>query len=328
MVLNRRARHRLPFAATPAFRHNRQRRPARPGKVLLPLIVVTSLEPGAGKTGVAAAIARHYAYKGVAVTLARAASEDAASRASEDAAFFGSLSFVPGSVAAVSLAPFSTPTDESLLVVEADAVVAATIAGATATVLVARHAAPDAPPSGLSPTAIVVTDVPHQRGAAAVPGSAGVATILVGEDRCLAGFAVSEARAAINAEVLVVGDNGDPTCDHLVISPISSDAGQPYFRRFASKAVVVRFDKTDMHLAAMKAEPECLILTGGRRPSDYLFDAASASGIPVLLSRTDTENTVIALEGIFDHTRFQGERKLDRMVELLESANFFETLGL
>ena len=81
MVLNRRARHCLPFAATPAFRHNRQRRPARPGKVLLPLIVVTSLEPGAGKTGVAAAIARHYAYKGVAVTLARAASEDAASRA-------------------------------------------------------------------------------------------------------------------------------------------------------------------------------------------------------------------------------------------------------
>ena len=328
MVLNRRARHRLPFAATPAFRHNRQRRPARPGKVPLSLIVVTSQEPGAGKTGVAAAIARHYAYKGVAVTLARAASEDAACRADEDAAYFGSLTFVPGSANAVASGPFAATAGDSLLVVEADAATAAAIVGATATVLVARHAAPGAPPSGLSPTAIVVTDVPHQRGAAAVAGAAGVATILVGEDRCLAGFAVSEARAAINAEVLVVGDNGDPTCDHLVISPISSDAGQPYFRRFASKAVVVRFDKMDMHLAAMKAGPECLILTGGRRPSDYLFDAASASGIPVLLSRTDTENTVIALEGIFDRTRFQGERKLDRMVELLESTDFFETLGI
>ena len=296
--------------------------------MLLPLIVVTSQEPGAGKTGVAAAIARHYAYKGVAVTLARAATEDAASRATEDAAYFGSLSFVPGSALTPASGPPVAPTGDAVLVVEADLATAAAIPGVTATILVARDAAPKGLPAGVTPKAIVVTDVAHQPGTAAVAGPGGVPTILVGEDRCLAGFAVSEARAAINAEVLVVGDNGDPTCDHLVISPISSDAGQPYFRRFGSKAVVVRFDKTDMHLAAMKAEPECLILTGGRRPSDYLFDAASASGIPVLLSRTDTENTVIALEGIFDHTRFQGERKLDRMVELLESTNFFETLGI
>ena len=294
----------------------------------MPLIVVTSQEPGAGKTGVAAAIARHYAYQGVAVKLARAASADGATRATEDAAYFGSLGFVPGSDSTVASGIPVAPLGEALLVLEADLATAATISGANATVLVARATAPAAAPSGVTPTAIVITDVAHQNSAAAVVGASGVATILLGEDRCLAGFAVSEARAAINAEVLVVGDNGDPTCDHLVISPISSDAGQPYFRRFASKAVVVRFDKTDMHLAAMKAEPECLILTGGRRPSDYLFDAASASGIPVLLSRTDTENTVIALEGIFDRTRFQGERKLDRMVELLESTSFFETLAL
>ncbi len=92
--------------------------------------------------------------------------------------------------------------------------------------------------------------------------------------------------------------------------------------------MVVRFDKTDMHLAAMQADPSCLILTGGRRPSDYLFDAAAAKGIPVLLSRTDTENTVIALERIFEHTRFQGERKLDRMAELLEATPLFGALGI
>ena len=59
----------------------------------------------------------------------------------------------------------------------------------------------------------------------------------------------------------------------------------------------------------------------------YLFDAAGASGIPVLLSRTDTENTVIALEGIFDKTRFHGERKLERMSELLAGTGLFEALA-
>ena len=135
-------------------------------------------------------------------------------------------------------------------------------------------------------------------------------------------------RVALNADVIVQGDDMNATCDHLVVAPISSDAGQPYFRRFPSKAVVVRFDKTDMHLAAMQAAPECLILTGGRQPSGYLFDAAGARGIPVLLSRTDTENTVIALEGIFDRTRFQGERKLDRMAALLEPTGLWDALAI
>ena len=46
-----------------------------------------------------------------------------------------------------------------------------------------------------------------------------------------------------------------------------------------------------------------------------------------MLSRTDTENTVIALEGIFDRTRFHGERKLERMAELLGSTGLAERVA-
>lgn len=293
--------------------------------VPVPLIVVTSQTPGAGKTGVAAAIARHFAYLGRPVTIARVQSEEPGNVA-EDAAYFQTLEFTPGSaVDAVAASAVADPGAGAILIVEADAAAASTISGAVATVFVARGAVPTAAPAGIAPTAVVVTDAPASKAVAAT-GPGGVPAIILGEDRTLAGFSVSEAKAAISAEVLVPGDNGDPTCDHLVISPIASDAGQPYFRRFGSKAVVVRFDKTDMHLAAMKAAPECLILTGGRMPSDYLFDAASASGTPVLLSRTDTENTVIALEGLFDKTRFHGERKLERMANLLEASPLYEAI--
>ena len=180
-------------------------------------------------------------------------------------------------------------------------------------------------PAGLSANVIVRVDVPVNAKSAA---AGAVPAVSLPEDRTLAGFSIEEARLLLRAEVLVEGDDADTTCDHLVIAPISSDAGQPHLRRFASKAVVVRFDKTDQHLAAMKSGPACLILTGGRRPSDYLFDAAGAQGVPVLLSRTDTENTVIALESVFDKTRFMGERKLDRMAELLEGSALFEALGV
>jgi hypothetical protein len=290
----------------------------------VPLLVVTSEAQGVGKTGVAAAIARHYAYQGRPVTLARLA--DGTPNADADAAYYAGLSFAPGSAAApVAVADLRDPGPQALLVVEAGLEAAAALGGAS--LLVAREGTPAKLPPNLSPIAVVVTDV---HGVASTRAATIGTTLVVevGEDDTLAGFSIGEARDALRAEVLVPGDADDVTCDRLVVSPISSDAGQPHLRRFPSKAVVVRFDKTDMHLAALRSDPSCLILTGGRRPSDYLFDAASAKGVPVLLSLTDTENTVIALEGIWDNTRFQGERKLDRMSELLEASDLFHGLEM
>lgn len=289
------------------------------------LVIVTSSVPGEGKTGVAAAIARHYAYQGKATQLVRLAGSPDES-ATEDASFFGSLNFVPGTASTVSGAnDVRDPGADAVTVVEANLQTAASLSGAV--VLVVRGKVPTALPAGISPKTVIVTAV-----AASDMGPAasidGIPVIVLEEDRSLAGFSVDEACKAIDAEVLVPGDGMRSTCDYLVVAPIAADAGQPYFRRFQTKAVVVRFDKTDQHLAAMRAEPECLILTGGQRPSGYVYDAASANGVPVFLSRTDTENTVAALEGIFDHTRFQGERKLDRMATLVEDSALFGALGI
>ena len=278
------------------------------------VIYVGSASPGEGKTGVAAAIARAVAYSGTPVRLVRLAEDG--SNAEADAAWFASLDFAPGSAASpASSAPAAT-SGETLVV---EGPLASAPAEAKLVVVASGRA-----PATANAAAVIVTGVDGLEGARTNEGSPLV--IELGEDRSLAGFSVSEARAMLNAEVLVEGDT-DPTCDHLVIAPISSDAGQPYLRRFESKAVVVRFDKTDQHLAALKADPNVLILTGGRRPSDYLFDAAGANGVPVLLSRTDTENTVIALEGVFDKTRFQGERKLERMCDLLAGTSLIEALA-
>ena len=200
-------------------------------------------------------------------------------------------------------------------------------ARASAAILVARGI-PDAERvAELAPLAAVALDLPAKACADAPAEVGGAPLVAIAEDRTLAGFSVSEAQAALDAETLVAGDGPDATCDHLVIAPIGSDAGQPYLGRFRSKAVVVRFDKTDQHLAALATAPACLILTGGRRPSEYLFDAAASHGVPVLLSRTDTENTVIALETVFDRTRFHGERKLERMADLLAATPLAELVG-
>ncbi len=280
------------------------------------IVVVTSAEPGEGKTGVAAAIARHFAYEGRPVRLVRAGSGE---RAERDAAWFGSLDFVPGShTVPVDAATIADEAD-GLLVVEVDAADAGAIEGVR--VAVGRGA------GGAVPNA-AATIRTALRCAAAPKADTAAPVIELAEDRTLAGFSLDEARNALHAQTLVEGDFEPPTCDYLVVAPIASDAGQPYFRRFHTKAVVVRFDRTDMHLAAMQADPSFLILTGGRQPSGYLFDAAGAKGIPVILSANDTENTVMALEDIYSETRFQGERKLERMAQLLNDSPLYGALNI
>lgn len=262
----------------------------------MPTIVVTSDEAGAGKTGIATVLARHSAYAGLPTRLVRAAGDE---RAALDAAWFGSLDFVPGSASAPSEA-VAAPSGECV-VIETSAGATPNIEGAT-TVSVSR-----------SEMGVAVT----------VDGGD---DIRIPIDRTLAGFDMEDIQRILAAEVLVEGEAPDTTCDHLVIAPIGSDAGEPYFRRFSTFACIVRFDRTDMHLAAIKGGASFLVLTGGRRPMDYLFDVANAQGVPVLLSMNDTENTVIALEGVFDQTRFHGLRKTDRMVELATTAGLFKAI--
>ncbi|MCK6565298.1 MAG: hypothetical protein L6Q80_11205 [Dehalococcoidia bacterium] len=291
----------------------------RLGAFLVPVVVVTSNQPGEGKTGVAAAIARHYAYLGRTVKLARI---DGDGRAGDDARFFGSLAFAPGSASApVAASSVADPGADALLVVEAGPGEAASIANARV-VLVAKGRAPASAPAGLTPSAVVVT----RAGASAPANPADAHTVTLAEDRTLAGFSVAEVQALTGAETLIEGDCPDGTCDHLVISPISADAGQPHLKRFPMKAVVVRSDRTDQHLAALRGDTPCLLLTGGQRPSSNALDAAGASGVAVLLSPADTVQTVAALEALHENSRFQGERKLDCMARLLEGTALYAAL--
>ncbi len=288
----------------------------------MPLLTVISDSPGAGKTGVAATVARSLAYAGRRVWLVRG--EGDGGNAAADAHWYSTLEFAPGSASTpVAANVIPPPNDDEVVVAELDE----PLERADATILVTRGLPEEARVAEVAPLAVVAVDVAASVLADAPDECGGAPLVALAEDRTLAGFSVSEAQATLRAETLVEGDGLDLTCDHLVIAPIGSDAGQPYLSRFESKAVVVRFDKTDQHLAALVTEPACLILTGGRRPSEYLYDAASARGVPVMLSRTDTENTVIALEGIFDRTRFHGERKLERMSELLSEAGLVERVS-
>lgn len=138
------------------------------------------------------------------------------------------------------------------------------------------------------------------------------------EDRLLAGPTVREMEEALHASPLVEKGEQDEAVEFVMLGPISADPGQPYFLQHGSKAVLNRFDKMDLHLAALATEPDCLILTGGQQPTPYLLDRVAGSDleITVLLAPDNTVRTMETLDELYGRTRFSGRRKLARAIEL------------
>ena len=296
----------------------------------MPTILIASLRPGEGRTAVAAGLGAHLAAEGRAVRLLRIRSAQEADSAAEDDA--RALAAVPGCAspqAAVSEQEAQAEASDAdatgaLCLIEAPPGAPTELAArlSARAVLVSRQTDdPDLSGLGDALLGVVATRQP-ERGLAAVHaglrerGLTCLATLP--EDRLLAGPTVREMAEALHASRLVANGEEEEAVEFVMLGPISADPGQPYFLQHGSKAVVNRFDKMDLHLAALATEPDCLILTGGRPPSPYLLDRLGGGDleITVLLSPEGTVRTIELLDELYGRTRFSGRRKLERAIEL------------
>jgi BioD-like phosphotransacetylase family protein len=275
----------------------------------MPRLQVLSAQPLAGKTTVAIALAEGLAASGTKVRLVRAGSGDAADADAES--FTGVMSVsTPGSAAA-TVPPASA--DETQ-VVELDAGAAPDNAPA---VVVVRGLPTDADKAlasslgdnlvGTIATGVVPDAVEDVARELTNGGFRPIA--LIPEDRALAAPSVGEIRDALQARVLYDGDNETETVEDILVAPVYADPARPHLRRFASKAVLAPFNKTDLHLAIIDTNAACLVITGGHDPSPYVLDRAQHDATTILLAPHQTPETIAALSEVWLTSRFRGERK-------------------
>jgi len=306
----------------------------------MPTILIASLQPAEGRTAAAAGLGACLAEQGHAVRLARIRAADGADAPAEDDA--RALAAVPGCASSgraitdqeAQAQAKETQGAGALLLIEAQPGAPDGLAARLSARIVIVSSAPDdlrlgdlaaaAGGIGQSLLGVVLTRQPERRLAAArsILEQRGVRCLAaLPEDRLLAGPSVRELAEALHASRLVEGEREDEALEYVMLGPISADPGQPYFLQHGSKAAINRFDKMDLHLAALATEPDCLVLTGGQPPSPYLLDrvAGSDSGVTVLLSPEGTVRTVELVDELYGRTRFSGQRKIARAVELFRS---------
>lgn len=303
----------------------------------MPPVLIASLTPGEGRTTTAAALGAILAQGRRTVRLARMASEIEPAAAEDDAR-------------ALSLVPGCDSSGRAISDQEARTLASETASSNSIALIDTSLGASNELAAQLSARVVLVTArsdnerLDELASAAAALGGALAGTVVlrqsergvgdvrsaferrglrclaaVPEDRALAGPTVRELAAALHASRLADGSDDDEGVEYVMLGPISSDPGQPYFLQHGSKAVVNRFDKMDLHLAALATEPDCLVLTGGQKPSPYLLDrVAGGEDVTVLLAPEDTVRTIEIVDTLYGATRFSGRGKLARAIELFQ----------
>ncbi|MCH8025771.1 MAG: hypothetical protein IH866_03145 [Chloroflexi bacterium] len=303
----------------------------------MPTIIIASLQSGEGRTATAAGLAACLSKDGRSVRLMRIRSATGADAPAEDDA--RAFSLVPGCESSAAA------------ITEQDAQASDGTDGLTVIKIVEAPAGPAAElASKLSARAVLVTaQVDEQRVGDLASEAEALGDALLGvivtrqaervvtvaqktledrglrclavlpENRLLAGPTPREIAETLHASRLVDAGEEDEAVEFVMLGPVSADPGQPYFLQHGAKAVVNRFDKMDLHLAALATEPDCLILTGGQQPSPYLLDRLGGgdTNVTVLLSPEDTVRTVELVDELYGRTRFFGRRKVARASELV-----------
>ncbi|MCJ7701391.1 MAG: phosphotransacetylase family protein [Anaerolineales bacterium] len=152
------------------------------------------------------------------------------------------------------------------------------------------------------------------------------------EVRGLAALTVEEINSVLEAQVLTKEAPMDGVVENLTVGAMTAEAALRRFRKQRNKAVITGGDRTDIQLAALETSTSCLVLTGNLEPRGLIIKQANELGVPVLLVRQNTMETIEAIDTIFGKTRMGHSAKLkmfqDLLAKNLDWKRLYEKLGL
>ena len=151
-------------------------------------------------------------------------------------------------------------------------------------------------------------------------GAAGITLLgTLPEDRILFSITVGELADCIQGKILNNAEKSTELVESLMLGAMVVDSGLEYFGRKSNKAAVVRGDRPDMQMAVLETSTRCLVLSGSTAAPIYsVLQKAENRGIPIIQAETDTSAIVTSIEDTLGSSRFNQEKKLSRLTELMQ----------
>jgi len=147
------------------------------------------------------------------------------------------------------------------------------------------------------------------------------------EDRTLVALTIGELSDYVQGEILNNAEKSAELVENFMVGAMCVDSGLEYFGRKPNKAVVVRDDRPDMQLAALETSTKCLVISGSAAPIHSVRYRAEDKGIPIILTKSDTGTIVESIEDALVKARFNQEKKLLKLIEIMEQHLDFQAIN-
>lgn len=155
----------------------------------------------------------------------------------------------------------------------------------------------------------------------------GIETLgIIQKDPILGAVPIREIVTALHGNILCCEDKVDELIEHFMIGAMNVESALSYFRKVSNKAVITGGDRSDIQLAALETPTTCLILTGELYPSASILGRAQEIGVPIVVVRTDTANTLEVCETLSGYVSIHSKSKVYRASEVVEQEIDFKTL--
>jgi BioD-like phosphotransacetylase family protein len=155
----------------------------------------------------------------------------------------------------------------------------------------------------------------------------GIATLgIMQKDPVLSAVPIREIITSLNGKVLCCEDRMDELVEHFMIGAMNVESALSYFRKVSNKAVITGGDRSDIQLAALETPTKCLILTGELYPNASILGRAQEAGVPIVVVRADTANTLEVCENLSGFVSLHDKSKIRRAAEVVEREIDFKTI--
>ena len=141
---------------------------------------------------------------------------------------------------------------------------------------------------------------------------------VIPEDRRLIGVTVNWIADRLNGRFLIGEEFADGLVEHFLVGGLGLDSGESYFGLRKNKAVIVRGDRPDIQMAALSTPTQCMVLTCGIEPIEYVLNEAELERVPTILVDSDTLSTMSSLsKATHDSPILDHPAKANRLSELV-----------
>jgi uncharacterized protein len=148
------------------------------------------------------------------------------------------------------------------------------------------------------------------------------------EDRLISGMSISDLAESIQGKILNNAEKSEEIIENFMMGSSTFDRGPVYYNRKDNKAVVLWGERpgfrkaalSNLQLAAVQTSVKCIVISNSAAPIPAVTQKAEEKQVPLISAPGDLKSLIIAIENGMRNLKFTQEKKIPRLLELIEGS--------